>query len=1016
MKRGGELHDLVAPIFSAPTVAEGLATTLRRVVDLTGATAGALAFRPRYHEPIVVTAGAGRTPAALRDWLTTIAATPASRPQLTRIVPPDAPPGGWAALLRTPLGPASRRVGEILLLGRVGGLTAAALPADLPHELGTALDHFGERDRRARLAAALGEITRLLAARHSVEDVFAAFALGAAKLVGFDSLSIALLDAEHREFELVDVTARGFIARRPRERWMTLEGTLLGRVAAEGGPVRVDDAERDDIPEASRRILEAGGFRAAMFVPLVSSGQILGAVVVTAARPRAFDDTDVVTITELAGPLALGIEQARLADESRRRADELAALHATSQLITARLDVASVLTRISLSIPALIGASGCGIGLFNSERTHVVQAAAHGFQSEEWRTLSVPVGEGIIGRVAAEGVAIRIGDVQNDPRSAQREVDEREGIRSMLCVPLKVVGAVIGAVSAFSTRPRSFTAHHQRVLEAFAEQAGIAIHGARLFDESARGARETRALLEAGRAVTASLDVGRTIRMILEEARGVLGVDSCSVSTFDPRTSELVMVASLDVPQELVSTVRLGLGEGVLGRAVKERRPMQSPDLWSDPRHKYPHLARTGGFRSMLSVPLLIGEKAIGGISVLRRDIHEFSAHEEELLVALADQAAIALDHARLYTELEAMVADRTRELDTQKRFVEVVLETLPLGVFVLDTDLNMVRVNPAGGRALACDASVRGPLVHLLPADKAAPVQALVRDAFRSRRVGSIEDEMVIAGEAKIFRWTAAPVEAASDRGTHAVLLVEDVTLAKRLERQMLLTERLTTAGRLAAGVAHELNNPLATIAGCAESLQGRLGEGDPATVAEPEEFRHYLRLIEEEAYRCKEITGSLLQFVRDPGSRRTATDLNGVVLKAAELLSHQSRFTRSRMVTELDPKLPTVAVNEGQLRQVCLGLASNALEAMEGRGTLVIRSRQAHGEVEIELEDEGPGIPAENLSRIFDPFFTTKPPGQGTGLGLAIAQGIVNDHGGRIEVSSVVGKGSVFRVVLPL
>src|SRR5438132_1684834 len=919
------------PIFASPSAAEGLTTTLRRLVELTGATAGALAFRPRCLDPIVVTASARRVPAALRDWLTTVTGTPAARPALTRVAPPGA--NGPASLLRTPLGMASRRVGELVLLGRVGNLTAAALPADLPHELGAALDHLREREQRTGRAAALAEISRLLTTRHTIDELFAAFAGGIAKLVAFDSLTLSLLDAERREFELIDVNARGFASRGPRERWVPLEGTLLGRVVATGAPVRIDDFERDDVPEASRRIFAAAGFRAAAFVPLVSSGHSLGAVVLAARRPRAFDDADIENIGELARPLALGIEQRRLTDESRRRADELAALHATSQLITARLDVASVLDRISLSVPALIGASGCGIGLFNSERTHVVQAAAHGFQSEEWRTLSVPVGEGIIGRVAAEGVAIRVADVQTDPRSARREVDEREGIRSMLCVPLKVVGAVIGVVSAFSTRPGSFTAHHQRVLEAFAEQAGIAIHGARLFDESVRGTRETRALLEAGRAVTASLDVGRTIRMILEEARGVLGVDSCSVSTFDPATDQLVMVASLDVPQELVSTVRLRLGEGVTGRAVQERRPMQSPDLWTDTRHKYPHLARTGGFRSMLSVPLLVGERAIGAISVLRRDVHEFSAHEEELLVALADQAAIALDHARLYTELEAMVADRTRELDTQKRFVEVVLETLPLGVFVLD-----------------------------------------------------------------------------------AVLLVEDVTLAKRLEHQMLLTERLTTAGRLAAGVAHELNNPLATIAGCSESLLSRLGESDSATLSEPGEFRHYLRLIEEEAYRCKEITGSLLHFVRDPGSQRTDTDLNGVVLKAAELLSHQSRFARSRVVTELDPELPPVAANEGQLRQVCLGLASNALEAMEGKGTLTVRSRRTRGEVEIELEDEGPGIPRENLSRIFDPFFTTKPPGQGTGLGLAIAQGIVNDHGGPIDVSSVIGKGSIFRVVLPL
>jgi two-component system NtrC family sensor kinase len=246
-----------------------------------------------------------------------------------------------------------------------------------------------------------------------------------------------------------------------------------------------------------------------------------------------------------------------------------------------------------------------------------------------------------------------------------------------------------------------------------------------------------------------------------------------------------------------------------------------------------------------------------------------------------------------------------------------------------------------------------------------------------------------------------------------HVVLLVEDVTRAKRLEQQMLLTERLTTAGRLAAGVAHELNNPLATIAGCAESLLARTREGSlPEAI---DDFRHYLSLIEEEAYRCKEITGSLLQFVREPGSRRAPTDLNGLVQKTLELLSRQSRFAGRRFVTELHPALPPVTVNEGQLRQVFLGIAANALEAMGPDGTLTVRSRQVREEIEIELEDEGPGIPDETLARIFDPFFTTKPPGQGTGLGLAIAQGIVTDHGGRIQVTSWPGKGSAFRVVLP-
>src|SRR5439155_1355190 len=129
---------------------------------------------------------------------------------------------------------------------------------------------------------------------------------------------------------------------------------------------------------------------------------------------------------------------------------------------------------------------------------------------------------------------------------------------------------------------------------------------------------------------------------------------------------------------------------------------------------------------------------------------------------------------------------------------------------------------------------------------------------------------------------------------------------------------------------------------------------------------------------------------------------DLNALVLRTTELLSHQSRFAEGRFATELDPALPPLAVNEGQLRQVFIGLASNALEAMEGRGRLTVRSRLHRGEVEVEFEDEGPGVPDEILLRIFDPFFTTKPPGQGTGLGLAIAQGIVMT--GFQEVSTAV------------
>jgi signal transduction histidine kinase len=866
--------------------------------------------------------------------------------------------------------------------------------------------------RHSARIEALNGIMRLAISSQPLDAVLVAFGEGAAALLAFDGIGVSMIDSARDELTAIDVPARSLGLGVRRDERLPLRATLAAEVAARRVPRRVDDLAAPTVPARSRAIFQTRGYRSALLVPLVVRDAVAAVVTLASRHPGAFDDADLEIATELSQPLAAAIEQRRLVEEERRHAEELAALFTTSRLITARLELPAVLEAISRAVTGLIGSTGCGIALLSEDGTHLEHVAAHGARTEEWRRLSLAVGEGIIGSCAALNQAIRVDDVRLDPRAVPADVDEREAVRSMLCVPLGAGGHLIGVVSAVSTEPAVFTVHHQRVLEAFAEQAGIAIHNARLFEQSVRRAREMRALVEAGRAVTASLDVGETIRVIMEEARSVLGVASCGIMGIDEASGDLVLVASLDLPASAVSQIRVPVGEGIAGRAVRERRPLQSADLWDDPRVRFAQFPRASGFRSMLTAPLGVGDRAIGTISVFRRDVHRFSPDEEQILVALADQAAIALEHARLYGRLEDMVVARTRELDAQKRFVEVVLEALPLGVFVLDAGLAVVRVNREGARALGGAAGPGVAITALVPPERGEGLAVFLRQALAERRLCTVEEELAVGGETRVFRLTAAPVE---PDGVHLVLLVDDITLAKRLERQMLLTERLTTAGRLAAGVAHELNNPLATIAGCAEALRGRLREPALSDLPGLEDFRHYLGLIEEEAYRCKDITGSLLGFVRDAGSRRAPTDLNALVVKTAELLSTQSRFGGRRFVTDLDPGLPAVTANEGQMRQVFLGLAANALEAMGSEGTLTIRSRSGRGEVEVEFADEGPGIPEDILGRIFDPFFTTKPPGQGTGLGLAIAQSIVTDHQGRIEVVSRPGAGSTFRVVLP-
>ena len=271
---------------------------------------------------------------------------------------------------------------------------------------------------------------------------------------------------------------------------------------------------------------------------------------------------------------------------------------------------------------------------------------------------------------------------------------------------------------------------------------------------SARRARHIEALYEAGGAVNRSLDVTETIRVILEQARDVLGAESCGLMAVDPVTGELSSVGSLDLAEETLSQIRIRVGEGITGLAVLERRPIQSADLHRDSRVRFSQLPREAGLRSMLAAPLLVGDRVIGAITVFRKDVHRFAEDEEHLLSAFADQAAMALEHARLFAsvtryseQLEAMVADRTRALDEQKRFVEVVLETLPLGLYVLDRELSVVSVNRAGVQVLPCQGGPGCPFLSLVPADNGGALGEFLRGVFATRGEGQIEEEIVFDG-----------------------------------------------------------------------------------------------------------------------------------------------------------------------------------------------------------------------------------------------------------------------------
>lgn len=232
---------------------------------------------------------------------------------------------------------------------------------------------------------------------------------------------------------------------------------------------------------------------------------------------------------------------------------------------------------------------------------------------------------------------------------------------------------------------------------------------------------------------------------------------------------------------------------------------------------------------------------------------------------------------------------------------------------------------------------------------------------------------------------------------------------------REVIRNEQLASVGFLAAGVAHEINNPLASIAMCAESLESRLDSTTP-TAADRQVTKRYLELIQSEAFRCKGITEKLLDFSRLGEVRRQATAIMALVGDVAEMLRHVGRFAGRAIEVESSSDV-LVMVNPQEIKQVVLNVLVNALDSIEESGNVRVGLRRSGREAVLTFTDDGCGMSEEVLEHLFEPFFTRRKAGQGTGLGLSIVHRIVADHGGRIEaLSRGVGMGSTFRVTLPI
>jgi two-component system, NtrC family, sensor kinase len=403
-------------------------------------------------------------------------------------------------------------------------------------------------------------------------------------------------------------------------------------------------------------------------------------------------------------------------------------------------------------------------------------------------------------------------------------------------------------------------------------------------------------------------------------------------------------------------------------------------------------------------IPCRIREHTIAILGLGKTVDGDFLTTEDvELLFTIAGYVAIALDNAQLYSSLE----QKAQQIERLKDFSENIVESLNVGVLAVDLEGRVefwnTQLESLIGIARS-DAVNRG-IAEVLPPDL---VDEIVSRA-EEERISSLYKFQLRnrAGRHLVVNVSIAPLVGKSGERLGRLILVDDITQRMRLEEQIVQTEKLTSLGLLAAGVAHEVNTPLAVISNYIQMLGKQLPADDP---------RHNLiDKIIKQTFRASEIVNNLLNFSRTGAAEIREVNLNEVIEETLSLVSHPFRSAHVQVIQTLMGDLPPVLGSGNRLQQVFLNLFMNAKDAMPSGGMLEVRTGATNGYVEVEVTDTGLGIPRENLHRVFDPFFTTKATGRGTGLGLSVSYGIIKEHAGKIEIRSTPGKGTSFRLEFP-
>ncbi len=404
----------------------------------------------------------------------------------------------------------------------------------------------------------------------------------------------------------------------------------------------------------------------------------------------------------------------------------------------------------------------------------------------------------------------------------------------------------------------------------------------------------------------------------------------------------------------------------------------------------------------------------LGVINMYLKEGHRRDDKEIEFLNAMASALAGVIQRKRTEEEREKLIIELQTVLNivshSQQEWRNT-FDSITDMIAILDKEFTIVKANKAFAAyfGLQPQEVIKRKCYELMH-EGSSPIPNCPHHTTLTQKIAAAE-EFLDKRTNRLFRVFTFPYHSPEGEIIGSIHISRDITEDKEKETRLIMSERLAALGQMASGIAHEINNPLASIAGCSEGLMTRARKGN----WDAKLFESYLGIIQEEVFRCKSITTAILSFVRKSSYEKKEVSLNGLLDKTLEIIGFQGRLKDIEIQRRYQPEGPVIRGNEGELRQVFLAVITNALDAMYDKGCLVLETAAQEESSVIRISDTGSGISPENMLKIFDPFYTTKAERGGTGLGLSIARKIVANHNGTIQAVSDPGQGTTITITLP-